>query len=257
MPARRDPAPLRRRRRRPAAVLECCDVCTPSLSVEAPPPDPVEIENLDDAIIAVAGGARPGRRAHHLRRDPPRLAQQEDPAQLVRRAAGVRRVVAHAARRHPRARGRADRGGQARDDGRPLSGAARRRVSFRIAVLVSGEGSNLQALIDELRRLATSRSSGVASSRAEARGLRARGGRPASRPPCSRSPTSRTGPSATTRWRAGSKSAGSSWWCWPASWSCSRPASFAASRAGSSTSTRRSCPPFRGSARSSRRSSTG
>ncbi|HEX6652488.1 MAG TPA: RecQ family ATP-dependent DNA helicase [Thermoleophilaceae bacterium] len=43
----------------PAAVLECCDVCTPSLSIEAPPPDPVEIGNLDEAIIAVAGGARP------------------------------------------------------------------------------------------------------------------------------------------------------------------------------------------------------
>jgi ATP-dependent DNA helicase RecQ len=40
-------------------VLECCDVCTPALGLEAPPPDPVEIENLDDAIIAVAGGARP------------------------------------------------------------------------------------------------------------------------------------------------------------------------------------------------------
>jgi ATP-dependent DNA helicase RecQ len=43
----------------PAAVLECCDVCTPSLRIEAPPPDPVEIQGLDDAIIAVAGGARP------------------------------------------------------------------------------------------------------------------------------------------------------------------------------------------------------
>ena len=40
-------------------MLECCDVCTPSLRIEAPPPDPVEIQGLDDAIIAVAGGARP------------------------------------------------------------------------------------------------------------------------------------------------------------------------------------------------------
>src|SRR6185437_2179100 len=40
----------------PAAVLECCDVCTPALAVEAPPPDPVEIGNLDEAIMAVAGG---------------------------------------------------------------------------------------------------------------------------------------------------------------------------------------------------------
>jgi ATP-dependent DNA helicase RecQ len=43
----------------PAAVLECCDVCTPSLVLTAPPPDPVEIGNLDEAIMAVAGGARP------------------------------------------------------------------------------------------------------------------------------------------------------------------------------------------------------
>jgi len=43
----------------PVAVLECCDVCTPSLTVEAPPPDPVEIQGLDDAIMAVAGAARP------------------------------------------------------------------------------------------------------------------------------------------------------------------------------------------------------
>ena len=97
-----------------------------------------------------------------------------------------------------------------------------------------------------LRRRATSRSSGVASSRAEARGLRAGARRPASRPPCSRSPTSRTAPSATTRWRTGSRRAASSWSCWPASWSCSRPASSAASRAGSSTSTRRCCRRFPG-----------
>jgi ATP-dependent DNA helicase RecQ len=37
----------------------CCDVCDPALAVSAPPPDPVEIGNLDDAIIAVASAARP------------------------------------------------------------------------------------------------------------------------------------------------------------------------------------------------------
>ena len=41
-------------------------------------------------------------RAHHLRRDPPRRALQEDRAQLLRRAARLRHVVAHAPRRHPR-----------------------------------------------------------------------------------------------------------------------------------------------------------
>ena len=37
----------------------CCDVCDPALALSAPPPDPAEIGNLDDAIFAVAGGARP------------------------------------------------------------------------------------------------------------------------------------------------------------------------------------------------------
>jgi phosphoribosylglycinamide formyltransferase 1 len=43
-------------------------------------------------------------------------------------------------------------------------------VSFRIAVLVSGEGSNLQALIDDLRD-SDIEIAGVASSREDARGL--------------------------------------------------------------------------------------
>ncbi|HET8820052.1 MAG TPA: RQC domain-containing protein, partial [Thermoleophilaceae bacterium] len=46
-------------RSEPGLVSECCDVCNPALAVTAPPPDPVEIGNLDDAIFAVAGGARP------------------------------------------------------------------------------------------------------------------------------------------------------------------------------------------------------
>ena len=37
----------------------CCDSCDPSLQVVAPPPDPVEIAGLDDAILAVAASARP------------------------------------------------------------------------------------------------------------------------------------------------------------------------------------------------------
>ena len=43
----------------PAVTFDCCDVCNPSLALAAPPPDPVENGNLDDAILAVAGGARP------------------------------------------------------------------------------------------------------------------------------------------------------------------------------------------------------
>ncbi len=37
----------------------CCDACDPGLVAVAPPPDPVEIGNLDDAIISVAVAARP------------------------------------------------------------------------------------------------------------------------------------------------------------------------------------------------------
>jgi ATP-dependent DNA helicase RecQ len=37
----------------------CCDVCDPALTLAAPAPDPVEIGNLDDAILAVASAARP------------------------------------------------------------------------------------------------------------------------------------------------------------------------------------------------------
>ena len=37
----------------------CCDVCDPALALSAPPPDPVAIGSLDEAIMAVAGAARP------------------------------------------------------------------------------------------------------------------------------------------------------------------------------------------------------
>ena len=42
-----------------AGAAGCCDVCDPALQVVAPPPDPVEIGNLDEAIIAVASSASP------------------------------------------------------------------------------------------------------------------------------------------------------------------------------------------------------
>jgi ATP-dependent DNA helicase RecQ len=45
--------------RAPPQAVRCCDICDPSLGPVAAPPDPVEIESLDDAILAVAGGARP------------------------------------------------------------------------------------------------------------------------------------------------------------------------------------------------------
>jgi phosphoribosylglycinamide formyltransferase 1 len=49
-------------------------------------------------------------------------------------------------------------------------------VAFRIAVLISGEGTNLQALLDDVHGMGAMEVVGVASSRAAARGLeRARG----------------------------------------------------------------------------------
>jgi ATP-dependent DNA helicase RecQ len=37
----------------------CCDACDSGLVPAPPPPDPVAIENLDDAIMSVARSARP------------------------------------------------------------------------------------------------------------------------------------------------------------------------------------------------------
>jgi ATP-dependent DNA helicase RecQ len=100
-----DPAAARVGANGLAAAAGCCDVCDPALAVSAPLPDPVRRHRR-----AAGGGA------HHLCRDPARLAQQEDPAQLLRRPAGLRRLLAHAARRHTRARGPADRAGPPRDE---------------------------------------------------------------------------------------------------------------------------------------------
>jgi ATP-dependent DNA helicase RecQ len=52
-------APAAERGSRHPPASRCCDVCTPGLVPAPPPPDPVAIETLDDAIISVATGARP------------------------------------------------------------------------------------------------------------------------------------------------------------------------------------------------------
>jgi ATP-dependent DNA helicase RecQ len=43
----------------PVPTGACCDVCDSGLVPVAPPPDPVAIESLDDAILSVATSARP------------------------------------------------------------------------------------------------------------------------------------------------------------------------------------------------------
>ena len=44
---------------RGAVAGPCCDSCEPSLLPVAPPPEPIEVGDLDDAIITVARSARP------------------------------------------------------------------------------------------------------------------------------------------------------------------------------------------------------
>jgi len=46
-------------RSQPVAEGPCCDVCTTGLVPAPPPPDPVAIADLDDAIVSVAKMARP------------------------------------------------------------------------------------------------------------------------------------------------------------------------------------------------------
>ena len=101
----------RPRRARPRAAT----CATPGSCPRRRRPIPALIDDLDDAIVSVAPTAQPAVGRTLVRRDRPRGAHQEDRAQLLRRPAGLRRVVAHAAGGHPRARGRADRVGRARD----------------------------------------------------------------------------------------------------------------------------------------------
>ena len=135
----------------PAAAGSCCDVCDPGLVPVAPPPAPEVIAGLDEAIISVVRGARPavGRTtcAEIVHGSP----EPEDQAQQLRRPARVRQLLAHAPRGHTRARGRADRGGPPGDQWRAVPGAERagKRRRVRVGVLVSGRGSNLQALLDD------------------------------------------------------------------------------------------------------------
>ena len=46
-------------RSEPAGVSPCCDVCDPELVPEPPSPSPESVADLDEAIVSVAGAARP------------------------------------------------------------------------------------------------------------------------------------------------------------------------------------------------------
>ena len=53
------PAPMAGGAATGSPAAGCCDICDPALRLTAPPPDPSEIGDLDDAIVSVAGAARP------------------------------------------------------------------------------------------------------------------------------------------------------------------------------------------------------
>ena len=128
-----------------------------------------------DPHARVDGRARG--RAHARGRDPARRAVGGAAPPRLRRAAGLRRVRPPAGRRRPRPRRRAARHRAPRLDRRPVSEAPRRGGAggVRVGVLASGEGTNLQALLDAVhgreveivaRRL---RPAGGAGARARAR----------------------------------------------------------------------------------------
>ena len=116
---------------------------------------------------------------------------------------------------------------------------------FRIGVLASGTGTNLQAILDQLHGKGGIEVVGVGSDKPGARGARTRRRsrdrdrdlrrRRLSQPPGAR-PRDR---------RLARPDAVSIWSPWPGTCSCSRGSSCGGSRIGSSTSTRRCCRRFR------------
>ena len=94
LPAPGDPAPLRRLRaaaaRRGRALLR--RLRRRARARRCRRPTRRRSADLDDAIVSVAPRRRPAVGPHHLRRDPPRRAHEEDRAQLLRRPARLRQL---------------------------------------------------------------------------------------------------------------------------------------------------------------------
>src|SRR5438105_2074732 len=171
-----DPASLRRSRRADSGrgLLRRVRGRSPPRAPSAGPGrhrEPRRGDRRRRAERPAAGGA------DDLRGDPPRRTHQEDRAQLVRRPARVRHERPHAPRRHPPPDRRAHRGRAAQHQFRAVPRAPRAAChsppvsSFRVAVLLSGEGSNLQALIDSVHREGAVEIVCVGSNKREARGL--------------------------------------------------------------------------------------
>ena len=101
--------------------------------------------------------------------------------------------------------------------------------TFKLVVLASGSGTNLQAILDRLHGREGIEVVGVGSDKPGARALeRARGGRGRDRGLPARRSTP-TGRRATRRWATGSSRAAPTWSSSPATCSCSAPPSSPAS----------------------------
>ena len=162
-----------------ASLLRRCDA---GLVPVPPAPAPQEIEGLDDAIISVARAARPavGRTTCAEILHGARSKKIERNSYDGLPAYGD--LLAHAPGGHPGAGRRADRRGPARDTRRPVPGPARPGHAAGLSVasvsspcLISGRGPTSRRSSTGPRRDGIE-VVGVASSRAEARGLRARRG---------------------------------------------------------------------------------
>ena len=154
----------------------CCDVCDSGLKQQLPPPPAEEIAGLDDAILSVARGARPavgrttcaeilhGARTKKIERNSYDGLPAYATSSHMRRAdilARVDQLIEEGRSRHQRRR----------LPGAEPGAGRRRGVSFNVGVLVSGEGTNLQAIIDSEHDRHGVSVVCVASSRREARGL--------------------------------------------------------------------------------------
>ena len=158
VPARGDPAPLRRPRAAAAPTVPCCDVCAPEL-VPAPPAPRAPRGRPAAGAGRPRRGDRRGRhrrravgRAHARGRDPARRALAGRAQERLRRAARATATFAHL--RADEVLARVD---ELLADGpaasRPAAPIPKLRASartrrMRVGVLASGEGTNLQALLD-------------------------------------------------------------------------------------------------------------
>ena len=244
VPARGDPAPLRRPTPpRTDPGVPCCDVCDASWVPSRPVPP---------AAGRAAAARRPGTstrrsstsssdaraagRADAHGRDPARRPVEGRAEERLRRPARPTATFDHLTAGEVLARvdELVDRGAPALDGRRVPEAASRRRRAagprmspLRVGVLASGEGTNLQALLDTVHgREARGRRRGVGPAGCPGARAGAGVGRADRRVRARRAPPTAT--RATPRSPTGCRSATSSSSCSPATWRSSRPRSWPA-----------------------------